>query len=127
MFTLTCPKCQRNSYSSAEEFFLACPYCGFMFSGKHGPDRRHEERVKQERPFDLLCQEQTFKASTIDLSEKGLSAKISGESQVTEGDILNLSIENTQIKAKVKWVHRLSDTSAIGLLSALFHKYNDVF
>ena len=116
MFTLTCPKCQRNSYSSAEEFFLACPYCGFKFSGKHGSDRRNEERVKHESPFDLVYQEQTFKASTIDLSEKGLSAKIFDEPPVTEGDILDLSIENTQIKAKVKWVHRLSDTSAIGLL-----------
>ena len=116
MFTLTCPKCQRNSYSSAEEFFLACPYCGFIFSGRFGPDRRNEERVRQEISFDFPCQEQVFKASTIDLSEKGLSVKISDELPVTEGDILNLSIENTQINAKVKWVHRLSATSAIGLL-----------
>lgn len=116
MFTLTCPKCQRKSYSSAEEFFLACPYCGFKFSEKYGPDRRHEERVRQKISFDFPYQEQIFKASTIDLSEKGLSAKISDELPVTEGDIIDLSIENTQIKAKVKWVHRLSDTSAIGLL-----------
>jgi DNA-directed RNA polymerase subunit RPC12/RpoP len=115
MFTLTCPKCQKNSYSSAEEFFLACPYCGFKFSGKYGPDRRREERVRRENPFDLVYQEQTFKASTIDLSEKGLSIMILNNPPVSVGDIIGLVIGDLHVSAKVMWVNKLPDKSFSGL------------
>jgi len=117
MSTLTCPKCQKNSYSSAEEFFLACPYCGFKFSGKHGPDRRNEERVRQEISFDFPCQEQYFRASTIDLSEKGLSVNVNiyGEIPVTAGETIDLSVGDLQIKAKVIWVNKLLNKSMVGL------------
>ena len=115
MLALTCPKCQKNSYSSAEEFFLACPYCGFIFSGKHGPDRRNEERVRQEISFDFPCQEQYFKASTIDLSEKGLSVMILDNPPVRVGDIIGLVIGDLQVSAKVVWVNKLPDRSFSGL------------
>lgn len=115
MFTLTCPRCQRNSYSSDEEFFHACPYCGFKFSGRHGPDKRLEERIKQEIPFDFSCHEQHFEASTMDFSEKGLSIKIFGELPVTVGKTIDLSIGDLQIKAKVVWINKLPNKSMVGL------------
>lgn len=115
MFTLTCPMCRKNSYSSDEESFHVCPYCGFKFSGKYGPDRRCEERVKQETGFIFSCQEQHFEASTIDFSEKGLSIKIFGDPPVTVGDTIDLSIRYLQIKAKVMWVNKLHNKPMVGL------------
>lgn len=115
MFTLTCPKCQKNSYSADEQSFHSCPYCGFRFSRKYGPDRRHEKRIKQEINFGFPCHEQHFEATTVDFSEKGLSAKIEGETPVTVGEIMDLSIGDLQIRAKVVWVNKLSNNSMVGL------------
>lgn len=115
MFTFTCPRCQKNSYSADEESFQPCPYCGFKFSGKYGYDRRCEERVKQEISFDFPYQEQHFEASTMDFSEKGLSVKIFGEPPVTAGDTIGLSIGDLPIKARVMWVNKLYNKSMVGL------------
>lgn len=115
MFTLSCPKCQKNSYSSDEEFFHACPYCGFKFSGRYGSDRRLKERTKQEIPFGFSCQEQHFEASTIDSSEKGLAIRIFGDPPVAVGNTIDLPIGDIQIRAKVMWVNKVSDKSMVGL------------
>ncbi len=115
MFTLTCPRCQKNSYSSDEESFHACPYCGFKFSKKYGSDRRREERVKQETFFDFSCQEQLCKANTVDFSEKGLSIKILDDPPIKEGDTVELTIGDNKVKAKVIWTNKQFDKSTVGL------------
>lgn len=115
MFTLTCPNCQRNSYSSDEESFFACPYCGFKFSGRYGPNRRGEDRIRQKIGFDFPYQEQHFEASTIDLSEKGLSIEIFNNPPVTAGDTTDFSVGDLQIRAKVMWVNKLPDKFLAGL------------
>ncbi len=115
MFTLTCPRCQKNSYSADEQSFHSCPYCGFRFSRRYGPDRRYEERIKQEINFDFFWHEQHFEASTVDFSEKGLSVNIDGETPVTAGKTIDLSIGDLQIRAKVMWVNKLLNKSMVGL------------
>jgi rubredoxin len=115
MLRLICPKCKKDSYSAGVESFSGCPYCGFIFSGKYGDDRRREERIKQETPFAFSCQEQNFEANTIDFSERGVGIKILGEPSIATGDIINLSIGDFQIRAKVMWVKKMSDKSLAGL------------
>jgi hypothetical protein len=115
MYTFTCPRCQKKSHSTDGKGFSSCPYCGLVFSGKYGPDRRHEERVKQEVSFDFPYQEQHFKASTIDFSEKGLSIKIFGEPPIAAENAIILPIGDPPIKAKVMWVNKLYNKSIFGL------------
>jgi PAS domain S-box-containing protein len=76
--------------------------------------RRHQ-RSKKEIAFDFYYQEERFKAHTIDISEGGLSIKIFGMPAVKEEGIVDVSIEDLRIKAKVIWVKRLHDKSLVGL------------
>jgi hypothetical protein len=115
MHTLTCPKCQKDSYSSYEVSFLPCPYCELKFSKKYGPERRLEERVKQEIPFTFIYYEKNFEASTLNVSEKGLSVEIFGEPLVTVSDTIGLSIRDKQIKAQVRWITKSHNKSRMGL------------
>jgi len=115
MNSLTCPRCRKNSYSSSEASFLVCPYCGFKFSKKYGAEKRLEERVRQQIPFTFSYHEQNFEASTLDVSEKGLSVEIFGEPLVTVSDIIGFSIRDDQIKAKVRWIAKSQHKSRMGL------------
>jgi len=115
MLRLTCPKCRKDSYSADVESFRACPYCGFRFSGRYGAQKREEERIKQEIPVVFSYQGEHLKASTFDLSEKGLGIKIFGEPPVAIDDIIDLTIRDLQLRARVMWVRKLPDKSLVGL------------
>jgi len=115
MVKYLCPKCGKNSYTTAEESFSPCPYCGFRFSGKYGSDRRHEERVREETAIVLACQGQHLDANTINFSQKGMGIKIGGEPPFLVGDTIDLSMSGLQIKAKVTWLNKLSNKSLVGL------------
>lgn len=116
MLRLTCPECRKDSYSADVESFGSCPYCGFVFSGKYGAEKREEERIEREIPFVFSYQGQNLKASTFDLSKNGLGIKISGEPPVATGDIIDLFIKDLQIRAKVMWVRKLPDESMAGVM-----------
>lgn len=115
MLRLTCPKCRKNSYSTDVESFNACPYCGFRFSGKYGQDKRCEPRIQQETSFAFSYNNQDFKAITSDFSERGFGIKVFGEAHIARGDVLNLTIGDLLIVAKVMWVKKLPDKSLAGL------------
>ena len=85
------------------------------------PDRevttvqRRYQRIKKEIPFDFYYNQQHFTANTMDLSEGGLSIRILGRPSVKEHSIVDLSVEDLRIKAKVIWVKSLPDRSLVGL------------
>ena len=108
---LTCPKCYEDSYSASVETFRPCPYCGLLFSGKYGIEKRNEERIKDETPIVFSYKGQNFEANVSDLSDKGLRLKILGKPSLTEGDIVELAIENRHVNAQVTWVSSKSDDS----------------
>lgn len=116
MLRIPCPKCQRNSYTSNVESFSPCSYCGSLFSGKYGLDKRLETRISQEIPFVLSHQGKNFKATTSDFSNKGVGIKIYGDASLAEtGDVLTLTIGDLYIIAKVMWFKKLPDKSLAGL------------
>ncbi len=115
MIRIPCPKCRKTSYTGDVESFYSCSYCGFKFSGKHGPDRRRESRAQKLIPLVLSCQDQDFKANTSDISEKGIGIKISGKPSLIIGDVLTLTVSNVSMTAKVMWMKRLSDEVLVGL------------
>jgi len=116
MLRIPCPKCHKTSYTSDVESFCSCTYCGFIFSGKYGPDRRQESRIEKLIPFVLSYQDRDFEARTSDLSEKGVGINIFGEPPITIGDVLSFTIGDLSLKAKVMWVKKLSDGALAGLL-----------
>lgn len=115
MLRVPCPKCRKTSYTSDVESFYACNYCGFKFSGKHGPDRRRELRVEQVIPLILSFQDQDFEASTLDISEKGMGIKVSSRPSMVLGDVLNLTASDFSVAAKVMWIKKLSGGAIAGL------------
>ena len=116
MLNHLCPNCRKNSYSSDENYFAPCPYCGVRFSGRYGSDRRHAERVKKETSCVLNCQGQNLEAESINFSKEGLGIKIFAKTSVAVGETIELSSSDLQIKAKIMWVNELSDKSLVGLL-----------
>ena len=79
------------------------------------PQQRRHHRIKKEIPFDFQYREQHFKAETMDLSDGGLAIKILGLPGIKEQSMVDLTVEDMRIKAKVIWVDRLPDRSLVGL------------
>ncbi|MCX5909191.1 MAG: PilZ domain-containing protein [Deltaproteobacteria bacterium] len=116
MLRVPCPNCHEISYTPDVEAFFPCPFCGFIFSGKFGQERRREARFPKEIPFTLSYQGQDFSAHTIDISPKGVGIEIFGAVPVEKQDTLNLAIESLGISsARVMWVRKTSNKSQIGL------------
>jgi hypothetical protein len=71
--------------------------------------------VERQIPFDFSHGDRNFMARTIDMSEGGLGIEVYGEVSVEEGDILNLTIEDVTIVAKIMWVKKLPNKARAGL------------
>lgn len=114
---LTCPGCSKDSYSPSVESFKPCPYCGLLFSGKYGTEKRSDVRQRKEIPFLFSYKGQNLQASTVNLSESGLSVKIFGKPSLPVGDVMELRLGDSVMKAQVLWVFNLheSDVAVTGL------------
>jgi hypothetical protein len=114
---LTCPECNKDSYSADAELFKPCPYCGINFSGRHGTEKRGMYRIHKSIPCFLSYQGKSVQASTINLSENGLSIKINGNHHLLVGDIMDLEVGNNALKAQVMWIfdHPKSNATMSGL------------
>lgn len=115
MYKLICPECKDNSYSADNRFFGACPYCGVEFSGLYGLDRRTEERVQLEQNCPFTFKEQNFSAIITDLSKKGLSLNVIGDLPVEKNDVINVTISDTPVSAKIMWINKANDQLKIGI------------
>jgi len=114
---LTCPKCRKDSYTSSVEAFKPCPFCGIVFSGKHGTEQRGGYRIRKEIPFIFSYNGQFLEANTVDISDKGFSIRIFGQPVLPIGDIMNLSVKDSPIKAQVMWAYNdpVTSTAMTGL------------
>jgi hypothetical protein len=102
---LACPACRKDSYSVSAEAFRPCPYCGLLFSGRYGSERRRDDRVAMEMPLFFSYKGRRLIGSTLNFSGKGLSVKISGEPSLPVGDTVELSIGDSLLKAQILWAH----------------------
>lgn len=115
MLRIPCPKCKECSYASNLESFSSCPICGFIFSGKYGPDRRSETRIEKQIPFILTYKGKNLEAKTSDFSNGGIGIEIFGKVPVTKNDVLRFTIRDLCIKAKVMWIKKIPHKSLAGL------------
>ena len=111
LLRLTCPECEKDSYSISVENFKPCPYCGILFSGKYGAEKRDEGRINKEIPFILPYKGQNLEASTINFSKQGLSIKIFGKPSLPVGDVMEFSIGNSLVKAEILWFFNAPEVS----------------
>jgi len=100
---LKCPGCSKDSYSASVENYKPCPYCGILFSGKYGTEKRKQFRIKKEIPFVFSHQDQLHEACTMDISDQGLCVKIFGRPSLPVGDSVDLNVKDMNVKAQVMW------------------------
>jgi hypothetical protein len=112
---LECPVCKKDSYTASVESFKPCPYCGIVFSGTFGLEKRNEARMKKEISFTFSYNGAPLAAKIADLSRRGLGLRISGKPALSTGDIVDLNIRSFNGKARVMWVNPLPDMSLAGL------------
>ena len=101
---LTCPQCSKDSYSASVEKFKPCPYCGVLFSGKYGSEKRQQSRIKKEIPFIFSLNGQNIHACTMDVSDHGICLKVFGNPALPVGETLDFNVNDTNLRARVIWV-----------------------
>jgi hypothetical protein len=102
------------------EKFKPCPYCGVLFSGKYGPEKRGQSRVKKEIPLLFTYQNQNIQACTMDVSDNGICLKIFGSPSLPLADTVDININDVSLKAQVMWVSNNREvTSALTGLKIL--------
>lgn len=115
MIRFTCPKCYEDSYTATVDDFKPCPYCGCVFSGKYGIEKREEKRVKSKIPFFFQCDGLELQASTMDISDRGIGVEILNFPSIKQNDIIRIVVGGMEIKAVVIWIEKLSDKILAGL------------
>jgi hypothetical protein len=104
---LVCPECKKDSYTASVESFKPCPYCGIVFSGKYGTEKRDLNRDSKEVPVSFSHNGQSLQATALNFSENSLSLKIFGNTHLPVlpvGDIMELNIGDSLVKAQILWV-----------------------
>jgi len=115
LIRFTCPKCHEDSYTAKVDVYTPCPYCGCIFSGKYGVEKREEKRIKRKIPFSFRYEGQDLQASTMDFSDRGLGIEIFGVPPFAQDDVIELTIGDLKIKATIIWMERLSNKLLAGL------------
>ena len=101
---LKCPNCQKDAYVLSVEAFKPCPYCGIVFSGKYGMERRDRFRLQKEIPLTLTYRDQKFEAWLVNISREGVGIKLYEDFSFPVGDTVDLNICDSCAKAQVIWV-----------------------
>jgi hypothetical protein len=115
MLRLNCPHCGQYSYSAAVESFLPCNFCGKIFSGKYGPEKRREPREKRQIPFHFIWRGRPVEAQTFDCSKQGLGIEVFKPLSLTVGQSLNFTFEEVPRAGKVAWINNFPQKVVAGL------------
>jgi hypothetical protein len=92
--------------------FKPCPYCGILFSGRYGGEKRREARNGNDVPFVFSYHGHLFEASTINCSQNGICIKVHDQSPFPVGDIADLDVNGSNVRVQVRWVANRPDTLA---------------
>lgn len=108
---LDCPSCKRDSYSASVEPFRPCPYCGAVYSGKYGAERRNEKRILKELPVAFSHVSAGVEAMTSDAAARGVGLKFSSTVRIPTGGEIKLYINNSPATVQVIWTRNNEDFS----------------
>ena len=108
---LSCPECRKNSYTASVEAFKPCPYCGLLFSGKYGHEKRTDYRIGREIPLLFSYNGKNLEASTLNVSSTGLSIKTFGQYALPVGDTMELDLGDSLVKSEIMWTFSDPDSA----------------
>ena len=97
------------------ESFSSCNFCGKIFSGKHGLEKRKEPREKRQIPFYFIWRGRAIEAQTFDCSEQGLGIEVFKPLSLTVGQNLNFTLEEVPRAGKVAWINNFPQKVVAGL------------
>ncbi len=81
--------------------------------------------MKREIPFVLSYGGQHHRANTMDISERGLSIKVFGSPLLPVGDILDIHVRDSSVRAQIVWVFsNPEDSTAVTGLKILDGRLN---
>jgi hypothetical protein len=114
---LLCPQCEKVSFTAAEEVYSPCPYCSFIFSGRHGSDKREIPRIETKEKFTLQINSRKYPANTVNISETGVCIQADKKVPLTSSKFLSLTIPylNLKTRAKIVWIDKSGQTYLAGL------------
>ncbi len=118
---LLCPQCEKLSYTAAEEVYSPCPYCGFIFSGRHGSDKRIIPRIETKESFLLQINNKKYRANTVNISETGVCIETEKKVPLTSSKLLGLNIPylNLKTRAKIVWIDKSRKTTYLAGLKMI--------
>ena len=117
---LTCPGCKKDSYSASVESYKPCPYCGILYSGKYGIEKRNEFRLQKDTPIVFSYRGKNLEARTQNFSETGVCLEVEGKPSLTIGDIMEINFGDSLLNARIMWVfYHPEKTSALTGLQLL--------
>ena len=91
--------------------FKPCPYCGILFSGKFGVEKRNEYRIRKEIPVSFSKEGKPLEADILNCSGKGFGLQIAGFPSISEGDEVDCTVGAANVKAEVKWFSASPDSA----------------
>ncbi len=115
MLRINCPACGQYTYSASVEAFSPCSYCGKIFSGKYGPEKRREHREKRQILFNFIWRGRPVEAQTFDCSHRGLGIEVFKPLPLTVGQSLNFTLEELPRAGKVAWINNFPHKVVAGL------------
>lgn len=81
------------------------------FVKKFLTEKRDEVRTIKAIPFAFITNENKFNARTVDICKNGLCIEIPKKIPLAIGDISQLKVKDSNMKAQVRWVDHKSDPS----------------
>ena len=93
------------------ESFKPCPYCGILFSGRFGSEKRSDDRIRREIPLLFSYNGKNLEASTLNVSSTGLSIKMFGQHALPVGDTMELDVGNSRVKTEIMWTFSDPDSA----------------
>jgi hypothetical protein len=81
------------------------------FSYHYETGKRNEVRISKEIPFTFFYNKRSLDANTVNCSKAGVCIKIPDQIPLPVGDIIDLQLRNSAVRAQVVWVDSRSEPS----------------
>lgn len=116
MNTIKCPRCSVNFYTAAHEKPMNCPTCSYEVKIQEMLKRIVERREVNHVCEVLLNEGIVARATAVDLSERGIGIKMTGQLPFEKDDTVKLLLEGQGAgkTARVVWKKNFYGVSRAG-------------
>ncbi len=113
MINITCPSCNSRFYKVTTGRDMVCPFCGHSFVIVD-MEKRAQKRAFIQRGCNLLKEDITVSALTVDISKTGIGVKTMRSMPFKVNDTLQVVVKDFDIssKARVVWIKQFDNVLA---------------